>query len=124
MEVREYRPEDYFTVAKWFYNTWQNGNTVPECALPGRGFIVDDVCVVFVYATEAVFNCIGYPCINPDRMLDGVGMMAKLIGEVKKLGCCVAYPESEFLRKIYEQQGFKMINEYNKEMSYVVEGVV
>ncbi len=124
MEVREYIAEDYETIKHWWVDAWQNGLTVPKEALPERGFIVEDVCVIFVYATEAVFNCIGYPCINPKRWLDGIGMFPALVRKAKELGTCVAYPENKFLKTVYENEGFTMINEYNKEMSYINQAVI
>lgn len=65
--MRYYRPSDYETVKEWWIGHGQASDRVcPSDVLPSTGFIIDDVCCVWIYmSANAKMSRVGWPVSNP-----------------------------------------------------------
>jgi hypothetical protein len=64
MEVRQYKPSDYISVASWWVmHDWP---VIDADHLPKHGFIVDDKAVGFLYMTDSKIAWLEFIVANPN----------------------------------------------------------
>ena len=124
MNVREYIDEDYETVAEW-WQQYHGTDFMPPQYLPHLGYIAECdgkmTAALFIYDPQVPICMLNFPVCNPSAGVKskrkGLESIVRHVqGFIVQGGIVAAFPYSRGLTKIFKDCGFKMVNEYNKEM--------